>query len=29
MARYRNADDPSQVIANWLRLYNTISFLGL
>ena len=29
MAKYRNADDPSQVIANWLRLYNTISFLGL
>jgi len=29
MAKYRNADEPSQVIANWLRLYNTISFLGL
>ena len=29
MARYRNSDEPSQVIANWLRLYNTISFLGL
>ena len=29
MARYRNPDEPSQVIANWLRLYNTISFLGL
>lgn len=29
MARYRNADEPSHVIANWLRLYNTVSFLGL
>jgi hypothetical protein len=29
MARYRNADDPSQVIANWMRLSGTISYLGL
>lgn len=29
IAKYRNPNEPSQVIANWLRLYNTISFLGL
>jgi hypothetical protein len=29
MAKYRNKDDPSQVIANWLRLYSTIAYLGL
>ena len=23
MAKYRNPDEPSQVITNWLRLYNT------
>jgi hypothetical protein len=29
MAKYRNKDDPSQVIANWLRIYSTIAYLGL
>ncbi len=29
IARYRNADDPAGVIANWLRNHTTIEFLGL
>ncbi|MDR2524387.1 MAG: KilA-N domain-containing protein [Candidatus Nomurabacteria bacterium] len=29
IAKYRNANEPSQVIANWLRIYGTISYLGL
>ena len=29
IAKYRNPDDPSGVIANWLRNRNTIEYLGL
>jgi len=29
MAKYRNADEPKIVIANWMRNRNTIEFLGL
>ncbi|MDR2799072.1 MAG: KilA-N domain-containing protein, partial [Bifidobacteriaceae bacterium] len=29
LARYHNRDLPQQVIANWMRLYNTISFLSI
>jgi hypothetical protein len=29
MAKYRNANEPSHVIANWLRLSGTIAYLGL
>jgi hypothetical protein len=29
VARYKNAAEPNVVVANWLRLYNTIEFLGV
>jgi len=29
MARYKNEKDPFIVVANWLRVRNTIEFLGL
>jgi hypothetical protein len=29
IARYRNLEDPAGVIANWLRIRNTVDFLGL
>lgn len=29
MARYKNPDEPKAVVANWMRLRNTIEFLGL
>lgn len=29
IAKYRNPDDASEVIANWLRNRNTIEYLGL
>ena len=29
IAKYRNPDDPSGVIANWLRNRNTVEFLGI
>ena len=29
LARYKNADDPSDVIKKWLSNYDTIEFLGL
>jgi hypothetical protein len=29
MAKYRDQNDPFQVIANWMRLYGTVSYLGL
>ena len=29
IARYRNSEDPSGVISNWLRNRSTIDFLGL
>ena len=29
IAKYRNPDDASGVIANWLRKRNTIEYLGL
>jgi hypothetical protein len=29
VARYKNAVEPNVVVANWLRLYNTIEFLGV
>lgn len=29
IARYKNADEPDAVIANWLRNRNTIEFLGV
>ncbi len=29
IARYKNTDEPNVVIANWLRLRNTIEFLGI
>lgn len=29
IARYKNHDEPKAVVANWMRLKNTIEFLGL
>jgi len=29
MARYKNAKEPKDVVKNWLRLHNTIEYLGL
>lgn len=29
IARYKNIDDPSVVVANWMRSYNTIEYLGI
>lgn len=29
LARYKNPDDPSDVIKKWLSNYDTIEFLGL
>ncbi|MCL2111791.1 MAG: KilA-N domain-containing protein [Clostridiales bacterium] len=29
IAKYRDADNPNQIISLWLRTYNTISFIGL
>ncbi len=29
MAKYRNQDNPSQIISLWLRTYNTIEYIGL
>jgi len=29
IARFRNAQDPSAVISNWMRARSTIEFLGL
>jgi len=29
IARYKNPDEPKAVVANWMRLRNTIEFLGL
>ena len=29
IARYKNASEPKDVVKNWLRNKNTISFLGL
>ena len=29
IARYRNSEDPAGVIANWLRIRNTVDYLGL
>ncbi len=29
IARYKNPTEPKDVIANWLRLRNTIDYLGL
>ncbi len=29
IARYKNVDEPNVVIANWMRNYNTIEYLGI
>ena len=29
IAKYRDPDDPTQIISLWLRTYNTIAFIGL
>jgi len=29
IAKYRDADNPAQIISLWLRTYNTIAFIGL
>lgn len=29
MARYKNADEPKDVVKNWMRNYSTIEFLGI
>jgi hypothetical protein len=29
IAKYRDAENPSQIISLWLRTYNTIEYLGL
>jgi hypothetical protein len=29
IAKYRDTEDPFQIIANWMRLYGTVSYLGL
>jgi hypothetical protein len=29
IAKYRDKDDPFQVIANWMRIHGTVSYLGL
>lgn len=29
IARYKNADEPKDVVKNWMRNRNTIEFLGL
>jgi hypothetical protein len=29
MAKYRDSENPSQIISLWLRTYNTIEYLGL
>lgn len=29
MARYKNADEPKDVVKNWMRNYGTIEFLGI
>lgn len=29
IARYKNAEEPNVVIANWMRNYNTIEYLGI
>jgi len=29
IARYKNADEPNAVVANWLRNRNTIEYLGI
>ncbi len=29
IAKYKNNDEPNMVVANWLRNYNTIEYLGI
>nr|WP_233554865.1 hypothetical protein [Atopobacter sp. AH10] len=29
MARYKNKEEPNVVVANWMRNYNTIEYLGI
>ncbi len=29
IARYKNSEEPNVVVANWLRNYNTIEYLGI
>lgn len=29
IARYKNAEEPNVVVANWMRNYNTIEYLGI
>ena len=29
IARYKNPNEPKYVVANWMRLYNTIEYLGI
>lgn len=29
IARYKNPDEPKDVIKNWMRSYSTVAFLGL
>ena len=29
IARYKNSEEPNVVVANWMRNYNTIEYLGI
>ena len=29
IARYKNVEEPNVVVANWMRNYNTIEYLGI
>ena len=29
IARYKNNEEPNMVIANWMRNYNTVEYLGI
>lgn len=29
IAKYKNKDEPNVVVANWMRNYNTIEYLGI